>query len=78
MRRRVAVSILTFLIMVGSASVPVLGIYAERSALARDGMKRLYSNLAYHEVPGTGHFLMMEKPQEFNRLVGSFLSKVNF
>ena len=58
-------------------SVPVLGIYAEKSGLAnRDGMKRLYSNLEYHEIPGTGHFLMMEKPQEFNRLLSEFLAKL--
>jgi pimeloyl-ACP methyl ester carboxylesterase len=58
-------------------SVPVLGIYAEKSGLAnRDGMKRLYSNLEYHEIPGTGHFLMMEKPQDFNRLLTEFLAKL--
>jgi pimeloyl-ACP methyl ester carboxylesterase len=60
-------------------SAPVLGIYADRSGLAnRDGMKRLYSNLEYHEIPGTGHFLMMEKADEFNRLLNGFLSKVKF
>jgi pimeloyl-ACP methyl ester carboxylesterase len=60
-------------------AVPVLAIYAERSGLAnRDGMKRLYSNLEYHEIPGTGHFLMMEKPQEFNRLASDFLAKVKY
>jgi len=59
--------------------VPVLGIYADKSGLAnRDGMKRLYSNLEYHEIPGTGHFLMMEKPQEFNRLLSDFLTKLKF
>lgn len=41
-------------------------------------MKQLYSNLEYHEIPGTGHFLMMEKPQEFNRLASEFLSKVKY
>jgi len=60
-------------------SVPVIGIYAERSALAdRAGMKRLYSNLDYREIPGTRHFLMMEKPDEFNRLLSDFLTKVKF
>jgi sigma-B regulation protein RsbQ len=60
-------------------SVPVLGIYAEKSALAnREGMKRLYPNIEYHEIAGTGHFLMMEKPQEFNRLLSDFLTKVKF
>ena len=58
-------------------SAPVLGIYAEKSALAnRDGLTRLYSKLEYHEIPGTGHFLMMEKPQEFNRLLTEFLARL--
>ena len=58
-------------------TVPVLGVYADRSAVANgDGMNRLYSNLEYHEIPGTGHFLMMEKPEEFNRLLLGFLAKV--
>ena len=59
-------------------AVPVLGVYADRSGVAnRDGMNRLYSNLEYHEIPGTGHFLMMEKPEEFNRLLLGFLAKIN-
>jgi pimeloyl-ACP methyl ester carboxylesterase len=58
-------------------SVPVLGIYAGRSRLVnRDGMKLLYSNLEYHEIPDTGHFLMMEKPAEFNALLTTFLAKL--
>jgi pimeloyl-ACP methyl ester carboxylesterase len=60
-------------------SVPVLGIYADKSGLGnREGMKRLYANLEYHEIPGTGHFLMMEKPQEFNRLATEFLAKLKY
>ena len=30
------------------------------------------------EVPATGHFVMMEKPDEFNRLLEAFLEKVKF
>ena len=41
-------------------------------------MSRLYPKLEYHEIAGTGHFLMMEKPQEFNRLLTDFLTKVKF
>jgi pimeloyl-ACP methyl ester carboxylesterase len=29
-------------------------------------------------IPGTGHFLMMEKPQEFNRLLSDFLAKLEY
>jgi pimeloyl-ACP methyl ester carboxylesterase len=59
-------------------TVPVLAIYADRSGLAnREGMKRIFPTAEYHEIPGTGHFLMMEKPDEFNRLLGAFLAKIN-
>jgi len=59
--------------------VPVLGLYADRSGLAdKAGLNRLYPKLEYHEIAGTGHFLMMEKPQEFNRLLTDFLAKVRF
>jgi len=57
--------------------VPVLAIYADNSALAnREGMASLYPQLQYHEIPGTGHFLMMEKPDEFNQLLREFLVQI--
>lgn len=60
-------------------SVPVLGVYADKSTIAnRDAMKRLYPNLDYHEIPETGHFLMMERPEEFNRLLLEFLTKLKY
>lgn len=60
-------------------SVPALGVYAGMSSVANpDGMKRLYSQLEYHVIPGTGHFLMMEKPQEFNQLLSAFLAKLEY
>jgi len=58
-------------------AMPVLGIYADRSALGNpDALKRIFPNSSYVEVPGTGHFVMMEKPQEFNRLVTAFVDKL--
>ena len=30
------------------------------------------------QVPGTGHFLMMEKPAEFNRMLADFLEQIDF
>jgi pimeloyl-ACP methyl ester carboxylesterase len=30
------------------------------------------------EIAGTGHFLMLEKPDEFNRLLLEFLSRQTF
>ncbi len=60
-------------------SLPVLGLYADKSRLAnRDAMKRLYPNVDYHEIPGTGHFVMMDNPDAFNRLLADFLAHVRY
>jgi pimeloyl-ACP methyl ester carboxylesterase len=60
-------------------SQPVLGIYAERSSMVdREYMKTRFPKLDYSEIPGTGHFLMLEKPAEFNRLLLAFLDKLRF
>lgn len=60
-------------------AMPVLGIYADRSQLAnREYMKKIFPELEYVEIPGTGHFLMMEKPKEFNRLLSAFLDKLAY
>jgi pimeloyl-ACP methyl ester carboxylesterase len=58
---------------------PILGLYADHSGLAaHEYMKAHFPNLQYHEIPGTGHFLMLEKPDEFNRLLLDFLAKQQF
>ena len=53
--------------------VPVLGLFAENSQLD-DGaaMKTVFPTAESHEAPGTGHFLMLEKPAELNELLGDF------
>ena len=54
--------------------MPALGIYADKSALGSpDATRQVLPNFEYHEVPGTGHFVMMEKPAEFNRLLERFV-----
>jgi pimeloyl-ACP methyl ester carboxylesterase len=56
--------------------VPVLALYADHSRLAnQEYLKQIYPALEYAEIPGTGHFLMLEKPEEFNRLLLGFLEK---
>ena len=56
---------------------PVLGIYADKSALGnREYSKKLYPSFEYTEIPGTGHFVMMEKPKEFNQLVVKFVDGI--
>jgi pimeloyl-ACP methyl ester carboxylesterase len=58
-------------------AMPVLALYADDSALAdREAMATLYPQLEYYEIPEIGHFLMMEKPEEFNRLLREFLERI--
>jgi sigma-B regulation protein RsbQ len=60
-------------------SVPALGIYADHSASDDPQyFKKIFPNGSTVEVPGTGHFVMMEKPAEFNKLLADFLPKANF
>ena len=56
-------------------SMPVYGIFAEKSfALSSTAfMKKVFPKIEYVEMPGTGHFVMMEQPQEFNRLLMKFV-----
>lgn len=58
-------------------AVPMLGIYAEPNAVAsRETVLRHFPKAEYTQVPGTGHFLMLEKPAEFNRVLLGFLATV--
>ena len=58
---------------------PILGLYADHSRAGNpEYMKAHFPNLDYEEIAGTGHFLMLEKPQEFNRLLIAFLDKQTF
>ena len=60
--------------------LPVFGLYADHSIFGadREFMKATYPNLQYAEISGTGHFLMMEKADEFNRRLLDFLKTVSF
>jgi pimeloyl-ACP methyl ester carboxylesterase len=61
----------------GTLELPVLAIYADHSRLAsREYLKAHYPHLEYAEIPGTAHFLMLEKPAEFNHLLLNFLATV--
>ncbi len=58
---------------------PILGLYADHSRAGdREYIKTHFPNMDYEEIPGTGHFLMIEKPAEFNRLLIGFLDKQKF
>ncbi len=60
-------------------AVPAFGIYADHST-ANDPayFRKIFPNGSTVEVPGTGHFVMLEKPADFNRLLADFLPKANF
>jgi pimeloyl-ACP methyl ester carboxylesterase len=58
-------------------TMPVLGLFADKSALGNpDVIRKVFPNYEHHEVPGTGHFVMMEKPREFNALLTAFVDKL--
>jgi pimeloyl-ACP methyl ester carboxylesterase len=58
-------------------TMPVLGLFADKSALGNEQVtKTLFPNYEHHEIPGTGHFLMMEKPGEFNARLTAFVDKL--
>ena len=59
-------------------TVPVLGIYAATPLANSESLKKAFPNSEYVQVAGTGHFVMMERPEEFNRLLLAFLGKVSF
>jgi pimeloyl-ACP methyl ester carboxylesterase len=60
-------------------TLPVLGLYADKSRSGNsEYMKTHFPTMDYQEIPGTGHFLMLEKPDEFNRLVLGFLNKQKY
>lgn len=60
-------------------TMPALGIYADHSASDDPAyFKKIFPNGSTVEVPGTGHFVMLEKPAEFNKILAGFLPKANF
>ncbi len=60
-------------------TVPALGIYADHSASNDPAyFRKIFPDGTAVEVLGTGHFVMLEKPAEFNRLLADFLPKASF
>src|SRR5436190_9752101 len=59
-------------------AVPAYGIFAEKSfALSATAfMKTVLPKFEFVEMPGTGHCVMMEQPQEFNRLLMRFVESL--
>ncbi len=62
-----------------SFAVPALGIYADHSTSDDPAyFKKIFPKGTTVEVPGTGHFVMLEKPAEFNKLLADFLPQASF
>ena len=58
---------------------PALAVYAGTAQVPDAATtKELFPNYEATQIAGTGHFLMMEKPDEFNRLLTAFLDKIKF
>jgi pimeloyl-ACP methyl ester carboxylesterase len=58
---------------------PALAIVAGTGQLpSADSLKDIVPNFEGTQVAGTGHFVMMEKPAEFNRLLAAFLGKIHY
>ena len=59
-------------------NMPTYGIFAEKSfALpAAPFLKKVFPKFEFVAMPGTGHFVMMEQPQEFNRLLIKFVESL--
>ncbi len=58
--------------------VPTIAVYANISELPEDNeyyLKKMHPNLDYQEVDNTGHFVMMEKPNEFNKILKEFVNE---
>jgi sigma-B regulation protein RsbQ len=58
---------------------PALTVYAGTANVPDPAAtKELYPKHEATQLKGTGHFLMMEKPAEFNSLLAGFLDKIDF
>jgi pimeloyl-ACP methyl ester carboxylesterase len=56
-------------------TVPALTIYAGTALFPQSqSTKEMLPNWEGTQIAGTGHFVMMEKPEEFNRLLRAFLT----
>jgi pimeloyl-ACP methyl ester carboxylesterase len=58
---------------------PALSVYAGTAKLPDAAKtKEVLPNYEGTQIAGTGHFVMMEKPDEFNRMLTAFLDKIKF
>jgi pimeloyl-ACP methyl ester carboxylesterase len=59
--------------------VPALAIYAGTNSIPDlAAARQVLPKFQATQVAGTGHFVMMEKPAEFNKLLTNFLTEIKF
>ncbi len=59
------------------AVISAMGL-ADEPPLDLPHLKPRFPKIEYHAMPDAGHFLMLERPTEFNRLLKSFLDKLDY
>jgi pimeloyl-ACP methyl ester carboxylesterase len=60
-------------------NVPALAVYAGTGQMpVVETYRQVLPQFEATQIAGTGHFVMMEKPAEFNTLLAGFLAKVKF
>jgi pimeloyl-ACP methyl ester carboxylesterase len=58
---------------------PTLAVFAGTAQVADAAtVKEIVPNYEGVQLAGTAHFLMMEKPEEFNRVLAGFLDRIGF
>lgn len=63
----------------GVIRAPTLAVYAGSAQLPDAAtVRQVIPTFEATQLAGTGHFLMMEKPEEFNRVLGAFLDTIEF
>ncbi len=55
-------------------TLPIQGIYQASGKFGDDRLRNFHSV----QIKGTGHFLMLEKPEEFNRILLGFLDTLRY
>ena len=59
--------------------VPALAVYAGTAQMpVVDTIRQVLPKFEATQIAGTGHFLMMEKPREFNAVLSGFLQRIKF
>jgi len=63
-----------------SLSIPVCAILGEKDRLLPEGaadlLKRVNPSIKVTEIKGAGHFIMLEKPNEFSQSLNAFVDEV--